>query len=98
MLGRPDDPKVAARHLAGSPVRRAERFEAPVLMLHGRDDIRVVPRMTELMAAALTREGKRHEVRFYDGEGHGWVNRATRRDAYERTLAFLRAHLLEAPA
>ena len=98
MMGAPETARVVATYRRGSPVHRAARFEAPVLMLHGRDDVRVVPRMTELMAAALAREGKVHEVRWYDGEAHGWQGRATKRDAYARTLAFLRRYVLEAPA
>lgn len=97
MLGAPESARVVAAYRRGSPVHRAERFEAPVLMLHGRDDVRVVPRMTELMAAALAREGKVHEVVWYDGEGHGWQRRETRRDAYEQTLAYLRRHVLQTP-
>ena len=97
MLGAPASARVVAAYRRGSPVRRAERFEAPVLMLHGRDDQRVVPQMTELMAAALAREGKVHELHWYEGEAHGWQRRETRRDAYARTLAFLRRHVLEAP-
>jgi dipeptidyl aminopeptidase/acylaminoacyl peptidase len=53
--------------------------------------------MTELMTAALKREGKAHEVHWYDGEGHGWQRRETKRDAYTRTLAFLRRHVLDSP-
>jgi dipeptidyl aminopeptidase/acylaminoacyl peptidase len=53
--------------------------------------------MTERMVEALEIEGKRFEVTFYDDEGHGWQARANRRDAYERTLAFLKTNVLEPP-
>ena len=46
--------------------------------------------MTERMVEALEIEGKAHEVHWYDDEGHGWERRENRRDAYGRTLAFLR--------
>jgi dipeptidyl aminopeptidase/acylaminoacyl peptidase len=53
--------------------------------------------MTERMVEALEIEGKRYEVHWYDEEGHGWERRENRRDAYERTLKFLKTHVLEEP-
>ena len=96
-MGHPSDPGAAELFRRGSPVYRAERIEAPLLILHGRRDKRVVPLMTERIVEALEIEGKHHEVRWYDDEAHGWQRRETQRDALERTLAFLRRHLLEAP-
>jgi len=90
MLRQMGDPEEhSALYRARSPLFRAERFEAPVLILHGREDRRVVPAMSEQMIAALWREGKYVESAFYDGEGHGFTKRATRVDAMERTLDFL---------
>jgi dipeptidyl aminopeptidase/acylaminoacyl peptidase len=94
-MGRPDDPARAEHFRRGSPVYRAERIQAPLLILHGRKDKRVVPLMTERMVEALEIEGKHHEVVWYDEEGHGWEKRETRRDANTRTLAFLKRHLLD---
>jgi dipeptidyl aminopeptidase/acylaminoacyl peptidase len=74
-------------------VYRAERIEAPLLILHGRKDKRVVPLMTERMVEALEIEDKVHEVHWYDDEAHGWERRENRRDAFERILAFLRLQL-----
>ncbi len=96
-MGRPDDPERAELYRRGSPVYRAERIEAPLLLLHGRKDKRVVPLMTEKMVEALEIEGKHYEVHWYDDEGHGWEKRATRRDAFGRILAFLRRHVLDEP-
>ncbi len=98
MMGSPDAPDRGDVYRRGSPVYRAERIEAPLLILHGRKDKRVVPLMTERMVEALEIEGKRHEVHWYDEEGHGWERRENRRDAYERTLAFLKANVLDDPA
>ncbi len=97
MMGHPDEPAQAADYRRGSPVHRAERIEAPLLMLHGRKDKRVVPLMTERMVEALTIEDKLHEVHWYDDEAHGWVHRENRRDAWNRILAFLRLHVPETP-
>ncbi len=97
MMGSPDDPADTALYRRGSPVYRAERIEAPLLILHGRKDKRVVPLMTERMVEALEIEGKQYEVHWYDEEGHGWERRENRRDAFERTLAFLKTHVLDEP-
>jgi dipeptidyl aminopeptidase/acylaminoacyl peptidase len=93
MMGSPDDPTRHEAYRRGSPVYRAERIEAPLLILHGRKDKRVVPLMTEKMVEALEIEGKTHEVHWYDDEGHGWERRENRRDAFERILKFLRTHM-----
>ena len=95
MMGSPDDPERAEGYRRGSPVYRAERIQAPLLLLHGRKDKRVVPLMTERMVEALEIEGKRYEVHWYDEEAHGWERRENRRDSFERILAFLRANVLD---
>ena len=95
MMGSPDDPAQAELFRRGSPVYRAERIEAPLLILHGRRDRRVVPLMSERMVEALEIEGKFHEVHWYDDEGHGWERRENRRDAFSRIVAFLREHVLD---
>jgi dipeptidyl aminopeptidase/acylaminoacyl peptidase len=95
MMGSPDDPAKAEVYRRGSPVYQAERIEAPLLILHGRKDKRVVPLMTEKMVEALEIEGKFHEVRWYDEEGHGWEKRENKRDAFNRIRAFLRRHLMD---
>ena len=97
MMGSPDDPDRAELYRRGSPVYRAERIQAPILILHGRKDKRVVPLMTERMVEALEIEGKRHEVHWYDEEAHGWERRENRRDAHERILTFLKVHVLGDP-
>ena len=93
MMGTPDDPAQAELYRRGSPVYRAERIEAPLLLLHGRKDRRVVPLMTEKMVEALEIEGKYHEVHWYPDEAHGWDRRENRRDAFGRILAWLKRHL-----
>jgi dipeptidyl aminopeptidase/acylaminoacyl peptidase len=47
------------------------------------------------MVEALEIEGKHHEVFWYDEEAHGWQEHETRRDAFRKTLAFLRRHVLD---
>jgi dipeptidyl aminopeptidase/acylaminoacyl peptidase len=95
MMGTPDDPTKASAYRRGSPLYRAERIEAPLLILHGRKDRRVVPLMSEKMIEALEIEGKHHEVHWYDDEGHGWERRENKRDAFKRIRAFLRRYLMD---
>jgi dipeptidyl aminopeptidase/acylaminoacyl peptidase len=95
MMGRPDDPEAAPAFRRGSPLYRAERIEAPLLILHGRKDKRVAPLMTERIVEALEIEGKHHQVQWYEDEQHGWKKRENRRDAWKRCVDFLRRHLLE---
>jgi dipeptidyl aminopeptidase/acylaminoacyl peptidase len=96
-MGSPDDAERTESFRRGSPVYRAERIEAPLLLLHGRKDKRVVPLMTERMVEALEIENKFHEVHWYDDEGHGWEKRENRRDAFRRTLGFLKRHVMDEP-
>ena len=98
MMGSPDDSSRTAAYRRGSPVYRAERIQAPLLMLHGRKDKRVVPLMTERMVEALEIEDKAYEAHWYDEEAHGWERRKNRRDAFSRILAFLKTHLPDEPA
>ena len=95
MMGKPDDPETAPAYRRGSPLYRAERIEAPLLILHGRKDRRVSPLMTEKIAEALEIEGTHHELHWYDEEQHGWKKRENRRDAWKRCIEFLRRHLLD---
>ena len=96
-MGSPEDPALAEVYRRGSPVYRAERIEAPLLILHGRKDRRVVPLMSERMVEALEIEGKHHEAHWYDDEGHGWEKRENKRDAFNRIRSFLRRHVLDEP-
>jgi dipeptidyl aminopeptidase/acylaminoacyl peptidase len=95
MMGKPDDPGSVEAYRRGSPLYRVERIEAPLLILHGRKDKRVVPMMSEKLVEALEIEGKHYQLRWYDEEQHGWQRRDNRRDAWKRCLDFLRRHLLE---
>ena len=92
-MGRPDDPEKAPLYRRASPIFATEKIQAPLLMLHGKKDKRVVPRMTEIMARQMEIEGKHHEIVWFDNEGHGWERRENQRLAAEKTLDFLIAHL-----
>jgi len=85
----PDWKTNAARYHEISPVERAEKVKAPVLLLHGRDDRRVEVGQSELMARALRKAGKAVEL-VRDAEGvHGLPDENLRRAYYERVTAFI---------
>ena len=95
MMGKPDDPEAVAAYRRGSPLYRVERIEAPLLIMHGRKDKRVVPLMTEKIVEALEIEGKHYQLHWYDEESHGLQKRDNLRDAWKRSLDFLKRHVLE---
>jgi dienelactone hydrolase len=76
-----------------SPVSHAERLEAPVLLIHGRDDWRADVSHARSMKAALENAQKPHEWVELRREGHGIYDEDLRKETYERILAFLGQHL-----
>lgn len=55
---------------AASPARQAERFAAPVLLIHGTEDTIVSPKQSRIMAAALKAAGKPVDLVEMKGVGH----------------------------
>lgn len=83
--------------LAGraSPISYAHPGAAPMLLVHGTADARVVPAQSEAMAAALAAAGALHELMLVEGGRHGMG--IVRSEAeFARVLAFFTKHL--APA
>lgn len=77
---------------ARSPARLADKADAPILLIHGRDDTVVPIEQSRLMAAALRRAGKPVEMIELSGEDH-WLSRAeTRTRMLTETVRFLEAN------
>lgn len=75
-----------------SPAFLAAKAEAPILLLHGRDDHVVPIVQSRVMSDALRRADKHHEFIEMDGEDH-WLSRSdTRERMLTETLRFLQAH------
>lgn len=77
------------------------KIKAPVLGLYGEDDARVNATIPPA-EAEMKKLGKTYEVNIYKGAGHGFLrqqdgregaNLQATRQAWPRTLAFLREHL-----
>lgn len=77
---------------ARSPRQQAARADAPILLLHGRDDTVVPYDQSRVMAAALRDAGKPYELIRLDGEDH-WLSRGdSRQRMLAETIRFLEAH------
>ncbi len=75
-----------------SPVRFADRADAPILLIHGKDDIVVPYVQSELMANALKRANKPVEMVTLAGEDH-WLSRSeTRLTMLEAAVRFVEEH------
>ncbi len=86
--GDPEVPAEADFLAEVSPLRRAHAITAPLLVLHGRNDVRVPVGEAEQIVRATGAE-----VLIFDDEGHGIVRHGNRVRAYGRALTFLREKL-----
>ncbi|MAP96267.1 MAG: hypothetical protein CMK07_15075 [Ponticaulis sp.] len=76
-----------------SPVKYAEQFSAPVLLIHGDDDTVVQIEQSEIMENALKRESKTVEFVRLKDEDHWLSRRETRIEALAAMGAFLDKYL-----
>ncbi|AQR63336.1 hypothetical protein BZG35_03660 [Brevundimonas sp. LM2] len=77
---------------ARSPARLAAEADAPILLIHGRDDTVVPIEQSRLMDSALRRAGKPVELVELGGEDH-WLSRTeTRMRMLTETVRFLETH------
>lgn len=76
-----------------SPRRAAERVNASVLLVHGREDREVPLAEAEAMAAALEAAKRPATLVVYDGEGHRPVQPGHVTDLTDRIESFLRTNL-----
>ncbi|HEX7873013.1 MAG TPA: S9 family peptidase [Sphingobium sp.] len=83
---------------AVSPVNFAAQADAPVLLIHGKDDVVVLYDQSSDMASALRRAGKPVEFVTLPGEDH-WLSRSkTRLSMLENAVAFVEKHNPPDPA
>lgn len=78
-----------------SPAHQAERFTAPVLLLHGLSDDNVHFGNSVQMADALLKAGQPFESQFYPRMDHSIHERPARADLFSRMLAFFERQLKE---
>jgi dipeptidyl aminopeptidase/acylaminoacyl peptidase len=75
-----------------SPVARAENADAPILLIHGRNDTVVPIDQSEKMETALKRAGKPVELVTLDGEDHWLSQPKTRIQMLTAVVAFVEKH------
>lgn len=76
-----------------SPKLFASNFTAPVLLLHSVNDQRVPIRQSEQMLKSLKRKKKSVEMIELEGDNHHLLEGATRTQALEATIKFVKQHL-----
>lgn len=75
-----------------SPRRAADKADAPILLVHGVDDTRVPFNQSKVMAAALEKAGKPHELVVLKEEDHFLSRPATRMQMLEVAMRFVQQH------
>ena len=72
-----------------SPRRFADRTDAPVLLIHGKDDTVVPLSQSKSMADALKDAGKPYEIVVLDGEDHWLSGAETRKRMLRESVRFV---------
>jgi dipeptidyl aminopeptidase/acylaminoacyl peptidase len=88
-----DPAKDADRIEAVSPANLADKFQAPVLLIHGTDDLIVPARQSELMESALKKAGKNVTYMKLKGDDHYLSKSENRRDALQAMSSFVAKHI-----
>jgi dipeptidyl aminopeptidase/acylaminoacyl peptidase len=78
---------------AMSPIHKAHRVRAPLMVIHGKNDPRVPVGEAEQIVERVRKNGGTVEYLLYEDEGHGLLKLGNRLDAYPKIAAFLDEHL-----
>jgi dipeptidyl aminopeptidase/acylaminoacyl peptidase len=78
-----------------SPIHKAEKIRAPLMVIHGKNDPRVPVGEAEQIVESVRKHGGIVEYLLYEDEGHGLAKLKNRLDAYPKIAAFLDEHLAE---
>ena len=90
LIGDPETEKEKLKSI--SPVNFAENFQAPVLLIHGKDDLVVPIIQSKRMLSALKKVDKVVELITLKGEDH-WLSRSeTRLALLQEVDRFLEQH------
>lgn len=94
-IGDPEDSAQLAEIRDRSPLYHADKVQAPLLIIQGGHDVRVIKDQADRMVQALETAGKDVEYMLLEGAGHqfrnwGWKNRLI---AHRRMERFLAKHL-----
>ena len=75
-----------------SPIRLADHADAPVLLIHGKDDTVVTIDQSQSMERALTRAGKPVELVTFPGTDHWLLQEDSRVGMLKASVAFVMRH------
>ena len=92
-VGDPDDPDQEADMLARSPITRLDQLRAPLLVIQGANDTRVVQAESDNVVKALRARGVDVEYMVKTDEGHGFLNPDNQIDMYHAVERFLAKYL-----
>ncbi|MEU6701959.1 S9 family peptidase [Pseudonocardia sp. NPDC046786] len=92
-FGDPSDPAQKADMLARSPITRVDDITAPVLLVHGANDLRVHRSNSDRVVEALRARGAEVEYLLNEREGHWFVNPDSNIELYHTLERFLARHL-----
>jgi dipeptidyl aminopeptidase/acylaminoacyl peptidase len=81
-----------------SPLKYIRNEKAPLLVLQGKNDIRVPKEESDQVVAILKQEGRTVDVHYYPQEGHGFAKRENQIDALKRTVDWFEKYLPAAPS
>jgi dipeptidyl aminopeptidase/acylaminoacyl peptidase len=90
-LGDPDQDRETL--MERSPITYVDRLRAPLLVLQGANDPRVVRGESDQMVERLRALGRQVEYHVFEDEGHGFTKRANQQRAYRLITDFLFRHL-----
>ncbi|WP_290647630.1 S9 family peptidase [Aquisalimonas sp.] len=92
-VGNPDDPGDRERLKEQSPLFSAEQMRAPLMVVHGANDPRVVQAESDQIVTALRDAGHDVEYLVAEDEGHGFVNETNRLAFIAGMERFLAQHI-----
>lgn len=95
-IGDPDDPAELEMLKAASPLYAVDKIRAPVFIVHGGRDPRVVRKHAEFLRDAMKKNDKPYEWLLKENEGHGFRKEENRLEMYHKVGDFFAKHL--APA
>ena len=81
-----------------SPIHKADKISAPLMVIHGKNDPRVPVGEAEQIVDKVRANNGTVEYLLYVDEGHGLAKLKNRLDAYPKIAAFLDEHLASAQA
>jgi dipeptidyl aminopeptidase/acylaminoacyl peptidase len=76
-----------------SPIHKADKIAAPLIVIHGKNDPRVPVGEAEQIVEKVRQNGGTVEYLLYEDEGHGLAKLKNRLDAYPKIATFLDEHL-----